>query len=760
MKNHRSMFHLVLTMLLSSSLFPTNLKAHDYLVQSLESIIKRSSAVIEGRVLEIRSGVDRHNIPVETVTIAVDDVIAGNLSQNVISLRLARFPDEDKNRPILPHFVLNEGVILHLKEIGGQWIPLGHDQGKFVIKAGRIGNSQTTLAEFKSQIKDFITRKVGSIVAPRGAREKDFEAGDHDPGAGIQKLNGQFHLLDPTRYGPTSGVITLRINPANARDKDGNALTFQQVKAAVQRAVDSWNSVTHSYVTLAVSDQEYTGTRSGGNGISTVTFEGVPQLGGSNGAADVRPSAGGIINEVDLWFHSDNRWNTDITYPSSYPTYNHPVNGTIGPVDLEDVAAHEVGHGVGLHHVGNNYTLYTMHTTNYQGTNWWEKTWRRSLEDGDKAGKAYQDPSFPGDFTTQQLNKMMLAAPSTVTLPANFIIPAGKMFEVDNGRTIKISGGGKLIINGGLNAPGNSSQRITFTSATTGNWQGIELSGSGANNSSLQYCDINNATQAVNIIGSSNILISNCTITGSPSSSYGIRFSQGSTGTVEYSAIRNVGNGSGIILAGGFGPIIAHNSISNNAYHGILLIFGGGGFIRNNFIGGAVGNSSSGIYAVGSGAYLEENSISGFENGVYAADGASLSSSVSGGTGRNWIQANTYGLRAANQSSLVFGVYYPDNPAASWGYCNKIAWNSTAEASATNYSTITARANWWGDDPPPTNKFIADGSSSIDYSCHLLNEVNCTWTSCASGCPDCPQRISFDGRKLLNEGHRAKRQPK
>jgi hypothetical protein len=57
MKNRKLYFFSTFTIASCSLLLYADLKAHDYLVQSLSSMIKRSSAIIEGTVMEIRTGI-------------------------------------------------------------------------------------------------------------------------------------------------------------------------------------------------------------------------------------------------------------------------------------------------------------------------------------------------------------------------------------------------------------------------------------------------------------------------------------------------------------------------------------------------------------------------------------------------------------------------------------------------------------------------------------------------------------------------------
>ncbi|MER3524396.1 MAG: hypothetical protein C4326_10085 [Ignavibacteria bacterium] len=113
---------------------------------------------------------------------------------------------------------------------------------------------------------------------------------------------------------------------------------------------------------------------------------------------------------------------------------------------------------------------------------------------------------------------------------------------------------------------GTPTGRITFTS-TSGSWQGITLTG--ANNSSLQYCDLNYPISPIVATNTSNLTINNVSIGNSSFQNYphdaamafynssptissvvingqsnswnGVRFAQGSTGSITNSTIQNSG---------------------------------------------------------------------------------------------------------------------------------------------------------------------------------------------------------------------------
>lgn len=242
-----------------------------------------------------------------------------------------------------------------------------------------------------------------------------------------------------------------------------------------------------------------------------------------------------------------------------------------------------MGHAVGLHHVTSTYDSYTLYATNYYLSQWWEKTSRRSLEEGDELGKIYQAPSIPGGSSSQQYAHLLLGAPSTIDVSGTFTVGAGKTLEIEPTTTLEFASGKKLIINGTLEA-----EDATFT-ASGSSWGGITFNSGSSGDidqstiedvSSIAAIQITNASPTISssTISSSTIGISVSGSSSSPSitntsvtsSSYGLRFYDAG-GTVSSSTITNTGQShTGVITSYYADPQLSAsgNDEGNNKIYG------------------------------------------------------------------------------------------------------------------------------------------------------------------------------------------------
>ena len=173
---------------------------------------------------------------------------------------------------------------------------------------------------------------------------------------GRTSIGAQVICTDPGGFAHwTTPSLTYWLNPANQGGKPG-------VLTALQNAMASWTAVTPATYTL-----RYAGTTTRGfatDGVNTVVWEDGDGCSGSCLAITALVlQAGQVITEADISFNNSATWNT---------------NGT--DYDVEAIAAHELGHTLGIHHTDltkshNRPTMYA----NYFGIP------QRSLESDDWA---------------------------------------------------------------------------------------------------------------------------------------------------------------------------------------------------------------------------------------------------------------------------------------------------------------------------------------------------------------------------------------
>lgn len=419
--------------------------------------IKTTNLIVEAQVIGKEQNHDSHNSEYETVTLAVKDIIERKLESKTIEIEyyLNQISDDIY---ITPKFELGKNyiLILHRSE-NNKFSLLGGDLGKYLVEGNKINNVSLSKNEFNSLLKRVQNNNNNTV---NDLTILNDIAGEMD---GPLKLDGEFAIIHPAFHNkPKGNTIIFYINPSGAKDKNGNQLSFNQVYNVISNAISSWNSTSCSYTVFSLSATQYNGSRINGNGISTITFESIYGL--SNGKGDP-PSLTSEITEFDIILNGALRWNTESTYPSNFPTYSAPnyfpylSYPTIGPVDLQDVSTHELGHAVGLAHIyGYNFT---MKPTDYTVNNWWTNTSRRALGWGDVAGKIYMDPDF-STSSTQPSSKMLLSNNSDVIFNGSLTVPSGYYLEIESGKYLAFASGASLTINGTLKANGQAFPNNVF----------------------------------------------------------------------------------------------------------------------------------------------------------------------------------------------------------------------------------------------------------------------------------------------------------
>lgn len=135
--------------------------------------------------------------------------------------------------------------------------------------------------------------------------------------------------------------VSFRLNPANQGGESGTPL-------ALQRALASWTGVSPAGYQL-----DYSGTTNAGfttDGVNTLLFAtGNGCTGSCLAITALVLTSGQVIQETDVSFNNAYDWNT---------------NG--GNYDVEAIAAHEIGHCMGIHHTEitkprNRPTMYSAY---------------------------------------------------------------------------------------------------------------------------------------------------------------------------------------------------------------------------------------------------------------------------------------------------------------------------------------------------------------------------------------------------------------
>ncbi|MBU1262238.1 right-handed parallel beta-helix repeat-containing protein, partial [bacterium] len=245
------------------------------------------------------------------------------------------------------------------------------------------------------------------------------------------------------------------------------------------------------------------------------------------------------------------------------------------------------------------------------------------------ADKAWTETYVSGTITTD-ITWNMVGSPYIAT--DTVTVAQGVALTIEPGVTIKFAPEISLICYGTLSAVGTSIGTITFTSnqitPTASDWNGIKLSGIGANGSRISYCDIGYAEQAVYLENVSGITITYNYI-------HDNKGNQGKTGD-DYGSGGAGGIGCGIYLSSSTNNTISGNTISGNT--------GGQGGT------GGWGHGSGGTGGIGCGIYLSSST-----NNTISGNTISRNTGGQGGTGG-------YGGGASSGASgQGYGIYIDSN---------------------------------------------------------------------------------------------------
>ncbi|MBS3943858.1 MAG: T9SS type A sorting domain-containing protein [Melioribacter sp.] len=386
----------------------------------------------------------------------------------------------------------------------------------------------------------------------------------------------------------------------------------------------------------------------------------------------------GVLTNVDIWFNDRYYEWTDGTL-----VFDSKI------MDIQSIATHEIGHFLGLNEsdpcMDNAPTMMTAPL--------WEAYFKseaespnlgiRNLAQGDMDGLNYLYGTtlrVPQIFTTieqaisfAQSGQTILVNNGNYSISNNLTISSGVVLQVNPGVTFNFAIGASLIVNGTLNAVGNSTNRITFTrSGTTGNWGSIIFSGSGASGSTLNYVDMQYGTN-IQATNTSNITVQNSTFTNNSSA---ITFT-GSTGTVSNCYISSNSN-AGIIVQNGSTVTCNYNTIKTSVT-GLAYLAGSYGNIGQNDIaynsnsGISVGSSCSPLFKNVPNAYSRNNRITNNGRGINITSTNSLPVMYNAinCSGQNTIYDNSpYDIYNGCSYTLdAIGVYWKNgNPSYSLTY--------------------------------------------------------------------------------------------
>jgi len=249
----------------------------------------------------------------------------------------------------------------------------------------------------------------------------------------------------------------------------------------------------------------------------------------------------------------------------------------------------------------------------------------------------------------------------------------GATLNVLPGATLRFPNNASLVGYGKIQATGTGSgqtQKIIFT-ASGSSWSGITISGSGANNSTMDWCFVDKVQTyggtAVTVNGASGFVLKHSTISNN----------------VNYGT-----DGVGVFSAGS--PEIAYNTINSNGGSGVYF-WNTNGYIYKNTI--------------------QNNSYCGVECGYYSSPLFGKPGFLAY-NGNNKITGGSWGVSASGYSYPAMGT---QAPITYYGW-NSVYGNSSGRATGPIYAENT----WWGSASPNPSWF----QGGVDWQPYLTYDPN------------------------------------
>ncbi len=404
----------------------------------------------------------------------------------------------------------------------------------------------------------------------------------------------------------------------------------------------------------------------------------------------------------------------DIVFNGRDFTWTTSDNNVI--IDIQSVAAHEIGHLIGMGHVDLTYSTATMYALYSSGTTHW-----RNLAFDDEVGVSFL---YSGKL-----------------IRSNYTLPGGEYewgLSTTSGSKIYLTHGGYnfknnscFIIKGQLFATGNS-ENPTGLNFHNGSSNGMIVNAGGS--VSLNTIAVQNAHSGIKFESGSTGIVSNCKISNNTTGIYvvgsspeinnntkleynytGIYVSNASP-IIKNSTIDN--NTHGIKISNSYSPSwtthhIDNNDITNNAYYGLYLYNSSPTLASND-----ISSNERGIALFSnSDPYLGSNTIQSNDNYGLACFGSADPYLIYNDGylwgGYNSIASNTgEGITITGSSDPVLGVVDPD------GF-NSIYSNGGYEIENLTSNTIYARKNYWGSAAGPDSS--TDFYGTMDFRPFLEN---------------------------------------